>query len=251
MHESGRQLRAKIHIEAAQNGVAAKHQRDLRAEAREGAREFDGDIARADDRQALGKCRQVENLVRRDRMFDARNLRRLFRPAAGGDEYMPGRDRATAGELHFVRPGDGGALLDDLRAGLVEAHAIEARQARDFFFLGVDKSAPVEPRFADMPAEAGGIREIVAEARCIDVKLLRYAAAHDAGAADPRFLRHGDFRAMAGGNARGARATRSRADDEEIDVGFAHENLPKIRAGGRAPSSRRGRGSSCPSTDAA
>ena len=54
---------AQIFVEAAQGQIGAQRQMHLGAEPREDAGEFDGDIAAADDQQALRQFRQVENLV--------------------------------------------------------------------------------------------------------------------------------------------------------------------------------------------
>ena len=99
-----------------------------------------------------------------------------------------------------------------------EIGAIGGRKTGDLLLLGRDEARPVEGRLADAPAEPGGVGELVGEAAGVDVKLLRHAAADDAGAADPALLGDDRLRAMPGGDARRPHAARACADDEEVDV---------------------------------
>ena len=75
---------AHILVEAAQELVAAVQKRDLAAEPGEDAGELDGDIAAADDQDALRQAFEMEDLVRGDAELAAGN-----RPAPGSDGRRP------------------------------------------------------------------------------------------------------------------------------------------------------------------
>jgi hypothetical protein len=60
--------------------------------------------------------------------------------------------------------------------------------------------------------------EVVGEAASVYVKLLRNAAAENAGAADAAFLRDERLGPVTGSDARRLHPARSSADNEEIDV---------------------------------
>ncbi len=124
-----------------------------------------------------------------------------------------------------MRIGEHGPAFDDLHAGLAERRAIGRFEPRDLAILVGDQRRPIERGLRHGPAEAGGILEFAAEARRIDQKLFRHAAADDAGAAEAIFLGDHDARAMLGGDARGAHAARTAADDEKIDVVIGHDNF--------------------------
>ena len=76
----------------------------------------------------------------------------------------------------------------------------------------------------DGPAEAGGVLDLVADVRADHEQLFRHAAADHAGAAHPVFFGDHDLGAVAGGDAGGANAARTTADDEQIDVELSHIN---------------------------
>ena len=102
-------------------------------------------------------------------------------------------------------------------------------QPVDLVVLVGDQRRPVELRLGHRPAVAGCVLEFLGEARRIDQELLRHAAADHAGAADAILLGDHHARAVAGRNARGADAARSRADDKQIDL-FRHCLCPVQRA---------------------
>ena len=76
--------------------------------------------------------------------------------------------------------------------------------------------------FGNGPAEAGGVLDVVADVRADHEQLFRHAAADHAGAAHPVLFGDHDPGAVAGGDAGGANAARTTADDEEIDVELSH-----------------------------
>ena len=83
----GAQMLAHVVVEAAQDVVAAIDQRHLGAEPVEDAGELDRDIAAALDQDALGQFLEMERLVRRDDVLEARDLlaeRRASRRSRSG-----------------------------------------------------------------------------------------------------------------------------------------------------------------------
>ena len=79
------QMGAHVVVEPAQNVLAAIDQRHPRAEAGEDAGELDRDVAAALDHDLARQRRQVEGVVRRDGVLDARDGVPGKRRAAGGD----------------------------------------------------------------------------------------------------------------------------------------------------------------------
>ena len=191
-----------VAIEATQHIVGAHGLVDRGAKAREDAGEFDRDIAAADNQQALREHRQVEDLVRADRMFEAGHggLKRRCGARRHQNEFRA--DLAPIGEqTHAVGPDHFGSAFHHADTGALEIGAVDARQAGNFLFLGRDEPLPVKNRLLrDRPAEAGRILEIIGEAAGIGVELLGHAAADDAGAADAKLFGDHHPRAIAGGD---------------------------------------------------
>ncbi len=224
----GAQMRAHVVVEAAQDVVAAIDQRHLGAEAVEDAGELDRDIAAALDQDALRQLLQMECLVRRDDVLVALDVLAHRRRAAGRDQDMLGAHGLAGGaELDGVRIEQHRAALDDLDLGAIEIGGVGPLQPVDLLVLVGDQRRPVELRLGHCPAEARGILEFVGKARGIDQELLRHAAADHAGAADAILLGDHHARAIAGRNAGGAHAARTRADDEQIDL-FRHPVCPSL-----------------------
>ena len=220
--EPRRQPRAQILVKAAQRQVGAITERDLRAEPRKKRREFDGDIAGAENEQALRKDGEIEDLVRGERELDSRNLGRQHRRAAGRDEDVARAQGAAVGEADGLRTLERGAQRKDLDAGLLEVRSIDALEPRDLALLGRDEPAPIELGLADAPAETSRVLEIVGVARRHDVELLGDAAANDASAAETEVFRNRDLGSVPRGDARRAHAARARADYEKVEVEFRH-----------------------------
>ena len=151
------------------------------------------------------------------------------RPAAGRDQDLVGRIGALADDdgVAVLEPG---AAVEDGGAGALDEPLIDAVEPRDLLVLVGDQRLPVVAALAHGPAEAGGVLEILAEMRGVDQELLRHAADIDAGAAEIAVLGHRHARAMAGGDARGARPGRAGTDDEEVEVVFGHGS-PRRRSG--------------------
>src|SRR5690606_9127339 len=109
------------------------------------------------------------------------------------------------------------------------AAAINAFEAGDLPGLVGDQGLPVGACFAHRPAIAGRIPDMFGELRCVDAKLLRHAAAHDAGSPDAVFLGDGYPLAERGRDTTSAYAARPAAEDEKIEVEFGHGGTPLAR----------------------
>ena len=207
---------AQVHVEAAQRQRLAVHQIHVRAESGEDAGEFHRDVARSDDRHALRHVRQIERGVRDDAKFRAGD-RQAHRMAAGADDDVLGGD-ALAADIERVRIDEGGARLEDGRAGVVEQPLVDAVEPADLAVLRGDQLRPVVRPLLDLPAETGGVLGPGAVFAGLHQQLLRHAADIDAGAAPEPLLGDGDARAVTRGDARTAHARRAAADDEQVEV---------------------------------
>ncbi len=216
-----RQVVAQVVVEAAQDLVGADQLGDLGAEPVHDARELAGDVAAADDEQALGLLLELEHLVGGDAELGARDIG-PDRMRAGGDQQVPGRVLRAVGQPHPVRVEHAGADAAELHPGPAQAVVVGRFQPRDLGVLGGDELLPVEPGLADGPAVAGGIVEGVGEARGVDHQLLRHAAADHAGAAVAVLLGQPDLGPGLGRDPGGAHPARTAADDEEVEVEPRH-----------------------------
>ena len=167
------------------------------------------------------------------------DLRARMRPAAGRDQDVSRRARASpvATSRTVCASSSTARLLTISTLARSSVGGIGGFEPRDLAVLVGDQRRPVERRLGDRPAEAGGVLELVGEARGVDQELLRHAAADHAGAADAVFLGDHHARAVARRDARGAHAARARADDEQIDVVIRHRPSA-LRAGSRAAALR-------------
>src|SRR5205807_3167596 len=101
-----------IVVEAVKQFLAADQFDDLAAKTAENPGELDRDIAAADDDDLARQTGQIECLVRRDHMLDARDVRRGRVPAGGDQDVVGGV--APAGDLDRVRVDQGAAPLGEL-----------------------------------------------------------------------------------------------------------------------------------------
>ncbi len=218
---------AHIVVEAAQNIGAAIDQGRIDAQPGEDAGELHRDIAAAHHADAFGQAFQVERLVGRDGVFDARHLLGHDRPPARGDQHLVGGDGlALANQFDGVGVQQPRLGVHQLGARLAQIGHISARQARDLGVLGHQKSGPVEGRLDLGPAIALGHLELVRELRGEHHELLGHAAAHHAGAADLVLLGDGYARPAQGRNPRRPHPARTRADDEQVVVIVSHGRAP-------------------------
>ena len=206
----------------AEDEVAAVDDGHLAGEFVEDAGEFVGDIAAAGDHRALRHLVQVEHLVRGDAVLGAGHVGD-DRMGAGGDEDGRGAQFGAVGQSDLVGSGDGRPLGEDLDVVAVEDVGVDAFEPLDLGQHIVAQGRPVEGAALDLPAEPGGVLQILGEMGAVDEQFLGHAAADHAGAADLIFLGDGDARAVRGRHAGRAHAARSGADDEEvIVVGCGH-----------------------------
>jgi len=203
-------------VPAAQDAVAAHHQRHVDAQLMENARKLVGDIAAARDHDALGQGFEVEGLVRGDCEVRPRD-RGQCGGSPGGDQDLVRRDPLLA-DLQGMR-------IEERRARAFQLDMmIGQRVLVDFVdpvHVGehiVAQCGPVERRRPHVPAEALRVRQVFSEMRSVDEQLLGHAPADDAGAPHAILLRDRDARAVPRRNPGRAHPARARADNEIIIV---------------------------------
>ncbi|ENN89245.1 hypothetical protein RHSP_51766 [Rhizobium freirei PRF 81] len=220
------QALAQVLVETRQDFGAAIDQRRLDTEAVEDIGELDGNVAAAGDQDRLRQFFQMEGFVRGYAKLVPRQRRMQVRPAAGRDNDGLGRDGlAGLQKLDGMGVHQFGAGIEDVRLGVIQPLAVEALQPGDFLILRLDQLIPVETAFADRPAEAGSILEMLAVLRGIDEELLRHTAANDAGPAIAIFLGNADLLAERSGDARAAYAAGAAANDEKVEIKRRHGRL--------------------------
>ena len=212
------QMPPHVVVESAQDIVATADHRHLRAETGENGRELERDVAAAMHQDAARKLGQLECVVRRDCVLDARDNFVIARRPASGDQDMAGPDAGVAA-AHLVRALLHRAVPENRHPRLPQRGDIGRFEACDLLVLVGDQRRPVEDGMMDGPAETRRILELLREARRVDQQLFRDAAADDAGSADAVLLGDRDLGPVAGRNAGRAHAARARPDDEEIDLG--------------------------------
>ena len=107
---------AQILVEAAQDLLAAIDEDRLDAETVEDAGEFDGDIAAADDADALRQALEMEGLVRGDGEFAPGRWRGTKGAAPVAMSTYLARDAAAVGKRDGVAILEGGARHDEFGA---------------------------------------------------------------------------------------------------------------------------------------
>ena len=198
---------------------AAIDQGRLDAQAVEDAGELDGDVAAADDHDALGQLGQVEGLVRGDGVLDARERRGIHGPAAGGDQDLVGGDGRSLPPTSTVwasisRPRPWTARRRPSQVGGRRCRTAGRSPCPWRAGSRASRSWRRRPSSRSPRQSSNSCGEL----RGIDHELLGHAAADHAGAADPVLL--GDRRRWRRqrGQPRGAHAARAGADDEEVVV---------------------------------
>src|SRR5262245_52382912 len=213
---------AKVHVEIAQDLLAAMEHGDGHPEPVEDRGELHADIAGADDDDAAGQLLELEAFVRADEVLPSFHVGNDG-ISAGRNQDRLRRERAVAiGKLDLMWAGKRGAGQETIDATLPQGPRINAVQAIDLAPHIVEQDRPVEAQSLVSPSEATRIGEIPTVTAAIDEELLRHAAADHAGAADAVFLGDADAGAERRGEARRAHPARARADDEEIVVVPSH-----------------------------
>ena len=140
----GAHMGADVLVEAAQDVVAAIDHGDVGAEAREDAGKLQRDIAAALDDDALGQFRQMERLVRRDHVLDARDRRPMIGSASGRDQHVFGLDRLAV-ERRSVWASSSTARVLRMRApDFLHIGGVDALEPGDLLVLVGDQGRPVE-----------------------------------------------------------------------------------------------------------
>ena len=119
-----------------------------------------------------------------------------------------------------------GAAMDDLDAGITEQAFIDAVQALDFGILVVDKGAPIKTFGFGVPAEGGGIGEVVMEVGGIDEHLLGDTADIDAGAAHEHIFGDRHAGAIISRESGGADPAGAGANDKQVVFVVGHGFAP-------------------------
>ena len=179
----------------AKHDVASVDQGHLAPEFEEDAGEFIGDIAAADDDDALRQLVEQEHLVGGDRMLDAFDVRKR-RAGAGGDQDLARAQFLAAGEPDAVGACQLRALVEDRDIVVGQCVGVGALDPGHFGEHIVAQHRPVEALGRDVPAEHRGIVQVLGKMGAVDEQLLGHAAADDAGPADPILLGHRDPGAM-------------------------------------------------------
>ena len=167
----------------------------------------------------------MEGLVRRDRMFDAGNVRRHPNAAANGNQDLIRRDHPIlTDQLNAVRIQKPGLGHDQLGPRLGQVGNIHPRKPSDLRIFARQKGRPVKGRglLRQGPAKALRSLESMAKFRGIDHELFGHAAANDAGTADPVLFGDRHPSAGHGRQSRRPHAARPGTDHKQVVVMLAH-----------------------------
>src|SRR4029079_51916 len=127
------------------------------------------DVTATDDCNTLGQLLEVKRFIRGDAQIQALDFALARGITAGGNQDgFGGYVTAGALEMNRVRVLEGGAILEDRRARIVEDAAVDVGNARDILVLGGDQGGPIEMRFVDGPAEAARIFEFFGKGAGVD-----------------------------------------------------------------------------------
>src|SRR5690606_455822 len=219
---------AQVFVEAAQQLPTPVDERRLHAQSREDAGELHGNVASAGDGDPARKLLQMEGVVGRDDVLATHHPSVNVNAGSGGDEDVPSRDGAVfLYEQHFVGTGQLCPLLEYRNARPFQIAPVDALEPGYFAVLGLDQSAPVEPRLAYGPAIPFRILEIVREPAGINQQRLRHATPDDARAAEPVLFRERNPRPMSGRDPGRPHPARATADHEQVEVVLGHV-LPRL-----------------------
>ena len=210
-------------VKAAQRRMFTHKQMRFRAEAVNHARQFHGDVTRANNRHALWQSRKGEEAIRINTVFHARNIR-VARTTAGGDQNMIGRDGFT---VNFQRFGinEAGKAFDYINVIFTEHVFIGGMNTVDIGGTAGDQRFPVE--LVD-----GGIETIIravhmdrfTDLRRVPHHFFRHTANIYAGAAqffgfNQRAFLTVHSRAVDGGD------TAAAAADGDVIIVFSHDRV--------------------------
>ncbi|MCY1359340.1 hypothetical protein D9M69_459050 [compost metagenome] len=211
-------------VEPAQEQFAAVKLRGLGTQAMENGSELDGDVAATHHQYTLGQTLEEEGFVGADGELAAGDVGNL-RPAAGGDQDVPGC-AALAGDFHRVRVDQPGVAFQQGDAAVHQQIAVDAVEALDLAVLVADQGRPVEASLAQGPAEAFGLFEVIGKVRTVDQQLFRHAADVDAGAAQVAAFGDGHASPETGREARRTYTAGTGTYYEEVEV-VSHGKSPE------------------------
>ena len=182
----------------------------------EDARELNGDITTTHYQHALGQLFKEERLVRANGVLAPWNLRDL-RPAAGGDQDVPGSEALTV-DLHLMGIDQACMPFMQGHAAVDQQVAIDTVEAVDLTILVGDQGRPIKVRLAQGPAKAAGLFKIFGKMRAVHQQLLWHTADVHTGAAQVAALRHSHLGAKASGKARRANTAGTGANYIQVKI---------------------------------
>ena len=214
---------ADIHVETAQDFLAAQHDGHRRAKLRKNAGELQRDIACPVNDDRTRQFRQIENIIGNDTVFMACQFQHRVGSASHGNQNgLGGHLLAARLDPHGVGARHHHTGIDHFRIVRFKPLAVDAFKARDLLILVGDQRCPVESRFTDRPAIARRILDQLGVLRGIDHQLLGNTAANNAGTAKPALFRHRHLLAKRSGNTPCPHATRAAADNKKVIVELRH-----------------------------
>ena len=182
-----------IHIETAEDLLAAVDQRRFNAEAVKDVGKFHRDIAAALDCDAARQLWQVKRLVGADAVLVAGQRLMRIGPSAGGDQNGFGAHHPVLGnDTDMMVIDKHRTAVDHLGFCVSQSRAIRSLKARDLPVLVRNQRRPIEFGPLDRPAITCRILEMFRELRGVHEELLRHAAANDTGSTEPVFFRYRD-----------------------------------------------------------
>src|ERR1700746_3349184 len=125
-------MRPYVGVETAENVLAAIHQSDRAAEAREDTSELHHSKSAPPHHDRSRKPSELEHVIGGDRKFDAGNRIARMRPTAGRDEHVRGAHKISGGlKAHRTAVIERYPRFDVFHAGTVEISGVGGFKPRD------------------------------------------------------------------------------------------------------------------------
>ena len=211
-------------IEATQRRVFTHEQVRLRAQAVNYARQLNGDIARADNRNAFRQRRQFEETIGINAVFDAGDIR-MARAAAGGDQNMIGGYRLAVNfdGFRIDKTGEAFNHIDLIFAQHVIVGGVDT----------IDIGATAGDQFVPVEVIDSGIKTVIrtiqmdgfTDLRRMPHDFFRHAADVHAGTAQVFGFNQRALLAVHSGTVNGG-DTAAAAANGDIVIMLAHESYP-------------------------
>ena len=196
----------------------------LRAQSVNHTRQLNGDIARADNRNALRQRRQFEETIGINTVLDAGNAR-MARTAAGGDQNMVGGYRLAVNFDGF-RIDKTGEAFNDIDLVFAQHVIVRGVDTIDIGATAGDQLIPVEVINCGIKTVIRAIQmDGFTDLRRMPHHFLRYAADVHAGAAQVFGFNQRTLLAVHSGTVNGG-DTAAAAANGDIVIMLAHESYP-------------------------